>query len=287
MKFHQDKIHLGVIFKCNFCDTYSTARKDTLEKHMILKHSDRDLQEIRNLKSKTWIRNLKSKTGVRNLKSKTPKPCTEEGCTYVDLNGSLKGHIQRVHEGIILKCHIEDCNFETSWSKNLKRHIKFHDIEVINCVVEECHVKLKGMGSLKRHIKLVHEEQTKYNYICQSDDCAFETTSKKNHLIHRKKCKHLYSPSITKPSFVDNEVSGKDSENELEDEKSHKILCNVSGCDFITYGGDETKNEEHFRNNHKGEELTQDSFILLNSAMADAMEILREIREIKEATTSK
>ena len=59
LKFHQDKIHLGVIFKCNFCDTYSTARKDTLKKHVIFKHSDRDLQEIRTIESKTWVRNLK------------------------------------------------------------------------------------------------------------------------------------------------------------------------------------------------------------------------------------
>ena len=112
--------------------------------------------------------------------------------------------------------------------------------------------------------------------------------SKKNHFIHTKKCKHLHSPSITKPSPVDNEVSGKDIEIKLEDEKSHKILCNASGCDFITYGDDEAKKEEHFRNNHKGEEFTQDSFILLNSAMADAMEILQEIREFKHQTiTSK
>ena len=122
-----------------------------------------------------------------------------------------------------------------------------------------------------------HEVQTKY--VCQSDDCAHVSTSKKNHLKHTKKCKHLHSPSITKPSLVDNEVSGKDIEIELEDEKSHKILCNASGCDFIIYGEDEAKKEEHFRNNHKGKELTQDSFILLNSAMADAMEILQEIRE--------
>ena len=111
-----------------------------------------------------------------------------------------------------------------------------------------------------------------------------EATSKKNHLIHTKKCKYLHSPSITKPSLVDNEVSGKDIEIELEDEKTHKILCNVSGCDFITYGSDEAKKEEHFRNNHKGKELTQDSFILLNSAMADAMEILQEIRKVKAET---
>ena len=190
----------------------------------------------------------------------------------------MKEHIQIKHDAIILKCQNENCNFETSWAKNLKKHIKTHDTEVEVTKVDECDVISKGMNSLKRHITLVHEEQTKY--ICQSDDCTFETTSEKNHLMHTEKCKkHGHSPSITKPSLVDNEVSGKDIEIELGDGKSHKILCNVSGCDFISYGDDEAKKEEHFRNNHKGKELTQDSFILLNSAMADAMEILQEIRE--------
>ena len=431
LKFHKDKFHLGLIFKCKYCDAYSTARKSDLDRHILAKHegwkenrSPRSCTEegctyvdlygtlkrhiqsrhegiilkchIENCNFETsWSKNLKrhifSKHQERdgkeigNLKPKRPKPCTEEGCTYVALNGSLKEHIQTKHEGMIFKCHIENCNVETSWAKSLRKHIKTHNTAVMNCVVEECNAKmkdmdklkrhifskhsntegkkikkvksrtpkpceeegctyvarngslkehiqtkhdaimlkchnehcnfetswaknlkrhitthdtevevteveecdvtLKGMKDLKRHITFVHEEQTKYK--CQSDVCTFQTTSKKNHLIHTKKCKYLHSPSITKPSLVDNEVSGKDIGIEVEDEKSHKILCNVSGCDFITYGGDETKNEEHFRNNHKGEELTQDSFILLNSAMADAMEILREIREIKEATTSK
>ena len=111
-------------------------------------------------------------------------------------------------------------------------------------------------------------------------------TSKKNHLKHTKKCKHLNSPSFTNsnPSFTDIEVSGKDIESGSESEKSQKILCNISGCAFISHGRDEAKMEEHFHYNHKGEELTQDSFILLKSVMADAMEILQEIRDIKRET---
>ena len=66
-----------------------------------------------------------------------------------------------------------------------------------------------------------------------------------------------------------------------EGEKSQKIPRNISGCVFISHGRDEAKMEEHFHYNHKGEELSQDSFILFNSAMADAMEILQEIRNIK------
>ena len=160
---------MGLIFKCKYCDTYSTARKDLLERHTLIKHSDEDRKE-------------------NEPRSKKPRPCTEEGCTYVDLFVSLKRHIQREHEGIILKCHIENCNFETSWTKNLKTHIKTHRLEnikgepktqrtiicdqkvshskvidryrgtkahpneMISCVVAECDVKLKGMKNLKRHI---------------------------------------------------------------------------------------------------------------------------------------
>ena len=98
----------------------------------------------------------------------------------------------------------------------------------------------------------------------------------------------LNSPSFTnsKPPFIENEVSGKDNESGIqsEGEKSQKILCNISGCTFISHGRDEAKMEEHFHYNHKGEELTQDSFILLKSVMADAMEILQEIRDIKRET---
>ena len=107
LKFHKDKIHLGLIFKCKYCDTYSTARKDSLERHILIKHSDEDRKE-------------------NESRSKKPRSCTEEGYTYVDLYGSLKRHIQGEHEGIIFKCHIENCNFETSWTKNLKTHIKTH-----------------------------------------------------------------------------------------------------------------------------------------------------------------
>ena len=98
LKFHKDKFHLGLIFKCKYCDAYSTARKSDLDRHILAKHEG-------------WKEN------------RSPRSCTEEGCTYVDLYGTLKRHIQSRHEGIILKCHIENCNFETSWSKNLKRHI--------------------------------------------------------------------------------------------------------------------------------------------------------------------
>ena len=126
-------------------------------------------------------------------------------------------------------------------------------------------------------------------YICPSEACNYETVSRKYLLQHTKRCKHLSSASVqdSKSPSVDKKIANNDNKTVLLEsysEKSLKRLCNISGCDFITYGDDESKSEEHFRNRHKDKELTEDSFILLNSVMAEAMGILQEIRDIKEAT---
>ena len=39
LKFHNDKIHLGLVFSCKHCDSYSTARKSGLVRHINLKGS--------------------------------------------------------------------------------------------------------------------------------------------------------------------------------------------------------------------------------------------------------
>ena len=127
-------------------------------------------------------------------------------------------------------------------------------------------------------------------YICPSKVCNYETSLKRYFQNHTKRCKHANS------SYVENSksftaykgLSNKDKEVVIgpKSEKSQKVLCNISGCDFITDGAGrgqgKSKLEDHFRNRHKDKELSKDSFISLNSAMAEAMEILREIREIKE-----
>ena len=64
--------------------------------------------------------------------------------------------------------------------------------------------------------------------------------------------------------------------------KSEKSLCSIPGCDFIFYGVDEAHKQDHFLTSHRDSELTENSFIVINSAMAEAMEIIQEIQEIKE-----
>ena len=170
LKFHNEKIHEGLVFNCEYCETYSTARKGDLRRHILLKHSE-DEQK----------------------RKQTARFCKEEGCTYMNLNGTLKRHIDIKHIGIRLKCHIEDCNFGTSWANCLKRHAKVHLGEpVIDCDVEGCNVKVKNM---RMHITSTHTEKTMY--ICKLEGCNFETHSKVYLLNHMKfkRCKLKNSES--------------------------------------------------------------------------------------------
>ena len=136
-KFHNEKIHEGVIFKCSYCDVYSNAKKSNLERHVLSKHSENEVK--------------------RQRQRRTLKFCEEEGCTYADSNGQLKEHMERKHEGIVrFKCHVMNCTFGSSQHKDLRRHAKTHEKESLKielndkthekesltCDQEECNVKV-------------------------------------------------------------------------------------------------------------------------------------------------
>ena len=138
-KFHNEKIHEGVIFKCSYCDVYSNAKKSELKRHVLSKHFKRQRQR------------------------RTLKFCEEEGCTYADSNGQLKEHMERKHEGIVrFKCHVMNCTFGSSAHKDLRRHAKTHEKELlkiklnknkaskIDCDQEGCNAKVVN---IKRHAK--------------------------------------------------------------------------------------------------------------------------------------
>ena len=46
LKYHNDKIHEGLVFNCEYCETYSTARKRDLTRHMHLKHTEEGHQSL-------------------------------------------------------------------------------------------------------------------------------------------------------------------------------------------------------------------------------------------------
>ena len=191
LKFHNDKIHEGLVFKCEHCDIYSTARKNNLERHIRSKHSDEDSKQKR--------------------QNRNPRFCKEEGCTYIELNGQLKRHIETQHDGVImrLKCHAVNCNFETTWTKNLKRHAqvhlpeslrieaKLHEIKQasksIECVEEGCNVKVRN---IKKHMKIHIAQKEGRIYTCKWENCNFKT------YLMRYFSNHMIAHSSSKPIII-------------------------------------------------------------------------------------
>ena len=164
LKFHVDKIHEGLVFNCTFCESYSTARKSTFKKHVLIKHS-----------------------GEKSKQGQKPTICKEEGCTYTDQSiNQLKRHVTSKHESIKLICYVEDCTFETSWNKNLRRHAKVHleksSSETIDCYEEGCNAKVID---IKKHMK-IHTRGT--TNTCKFTNCNFETYSKTYLSKHMKRC---------------------------------------------------------------------------------------------------
>ena len=323
LKFHNDKVHKGLFFKCEYCETFTTAWKVNLTRHILSKHPDAD-----------------------------PKQ-----------NRMLKQHIETKHEGVVrFKCHVMNCSFGSSRSKDLRRHArthekessklsvkskgKFHKNPFVTCDQENCKVKVENKRELKTHIAESHKGAIKYS--CQLANCNFETYWERSLLKHLKGCKHKDLKSVTSTEIVslDKKTSSKEEvetsekpqkslfgisgsdfissaakETEMQDNvqidhadsefhfissesgkqkevehtenidhtenisgKPQKSLCSIPGCDFISNGSKEREMQDHFQTVHTDSEFTEDSFIVINSAMAEAMEILQEIQESKKET---
>ena len=191
MKSHNDDIHDGLVFNCEYCE-YTNGRKENLKRHCLAKHSA---------------------TNLKRKRATNPSSCKEEGCTFVSISRHLKRHVETTHEGIItrLKCEVLNCNFETTWTKSLREHAKVHVAKAtldeknrtrIECVEEGCNVKVQN---IKRHMNEVHfasaDAHTGTRYICKWKHC-FETKLKRYLAKHMKRCKLQDSESLVTTSSV-------------------------------------------------------------------------------------
>ena len=103
LKFHNERIHEGVVQKCKYCDMMKSKKGD-LKRHILSWHFNGDQKQNRK-----------------------PTFCKEEGCTFKTLNGELKRHIEKKHDGIVkFKCPAMNCNFRSSDKKDMVRHTKTH-----------------------------------------------------------------------------------------------------------------------------------------------------------------
>ena len=127
LKLHIGKIHEGLIFNCDFCDTYSTARRTDLKKHIFHKHSVEKSNQIKsklrchvvNCNFRTpWNQNLRrhakvhlAKSSKIDIKQSVLINCCQEGCDAKVVN--IKKHMKVHSRGAINICKSNDCNFET------------------------------------------------------------------------------------------------------------------------------------------------------------------------------
>ena len=148
------------------------------------------------------------------------------------------------------------------------------------------------MIDLKRHIAVAHKGRTKY--VCKFESCKFEALEKKYVMKHNQRCSFRdkrFTMSSIPESLTTQTLSREKSENfsdkpqrvESENEISQMVLCSFPGCAFFAEKVGESQQRDHLRLNHSNSEWTETSFITINSAMSEAMELLQGIKEEKNA----
>ena len=127
-------------------------------------------------KLKSQIRKSKRTGNIKAVSDgkENPKKFKCNTCNFSTANkGTLKKHIETVHEGIKpFKCDI--CDYECALKGNLKHHIAsvHQGIKPFKCKL--CDYEFSKNSSLKRHIESVHERIKPLN----CNICDFKTATK-------------------------------------------------------------------------------------------------------------
>ena len=125
---HIEKVHLGMVYRCDTCTDYKTNVKRNLIRHKYINHS------------------------------KIPKSfllCEEEGCTFKTKKhpSILKMHVEAKHEGIVrFKCDVMNCSYGSFFRSDIKSHTQSHTWErPFSC--KQCDKSFKQPKALRDHMK--------------------------------------------------------------------------------------------------------------------------------------
>ena len=209
----------GESLQCNQCDFQST-KKDTLRRHKQRKH-DVNIHNILNQNNKCHdceyactSKRVLDMHMYNNHGGPAPQKKLCDMCSFTCFWGqTLRKHKNKLHLGIVqsykcdqcevsfrtkgsLRRHQELqhgreatslcdlCDFRTSYTPNLKLHIKQQHSEIMfHC--DKCEFKSKSSGSLANHMK-IHDESKWF----QCTFCEYRTPSKGNVKAHTE-AKHM------------------------------------------------------------------------------------------------
>lgn len=168
LKRHQDSVHSTIKpFECPHC-SFSTKRKDILDRHINEKHLGiKYTCEICG-ESFTQIASLRRHVNSVHNQEKTFK------CSLCDdeflRKDNLDRHIKSVHQN--LRPHIcKECGDAFKLPQHLKEHIIAIHTNQRQYVCEECGFAFKLRSHLNDHVKVVHQNHRPY--ACEECDSAF------------------------------------------------------------------------------------------------------------------
>ena len=152
LKFHVERDHEGIRYKCEECEQLFTDQK-TLRNHFKKVHEGFDrvcgvqgcAQEFET--SDDLIEHLKKE---HNLK---PKICLI--CNFKAYNKqALSVHVKSIHKGMRLQCDEEGCNKSFDQNGQLNYHKKVNHTKY-SC--DQCDFQATTPGYLSTHVKRDHE----------------------------------------------------------------------------------------------------------------------------------
>jgi DNA-directed RNA polymerase subunit RPC12/RpoP len=168
LKRHQDSVHSTERpFQCPYC-SFSTKRKDILDRHIREKHFGVRYNCEICKESFTQLTSLKRHANSVHNQKKTYK------CDFCDVEfprkDNLVRHVNSVHQN--LRPHVcTECGDVFKLPQHLKEHIVAIHTNQRKYICKECGFAFKLLSHLNDHVRVVHQNHRPY--ACEECDSAF------------------------------------------------------------------------------------------------------------------
>lgn len=165
LKYHVNQVHTRQLLRCDKC-AYKTFVPENLRRHEKSRHAEAKTFKCDKCKYRgATSYSLKVHIDGVHLK---PKSFKCELCDYAAKHRSrLDQHVKLVHaKDDKYNCPYGNCGYTCSYSKDLKVHVKSHDL--IKC--ERCFDVFVDRETLRRHEESQHSEDVKDSIKVEMDE---------------------------------------------------------------------------------------------------------------------